>query len=223
MYVFRAKSRLRMTLQNGPVVSVANVSLSTLGRNSLRWDLTPDQIKCRTDKLIQRIKKIYDSIGALDLDKVSFENTLKPLADAKMEYTVSRHVLDFPQYVSPCSRARSASTEADKKLSEFDVEMSMRNDVFQRLLALQKQLNDLKPEAKRLMERLINLGRRKGLHLPKNIQEVQNSYMNGLEKTEDGLFKVTLKYPHYFPLMKRCCVPETRQKMEIAFHSRCKE
>uniref|UniRef100_A0A8C9THT8 Neurolysin (metallopeptidase M3 family) n=1 Tax=Scleropages formosus TaxID=113540 RepID=A0A8C9THT8_SCLFO len=253
-----SKSRLRMTLQNGPVVSVANVSLSTLGRNSLRWDLTPDQIKCRTDKLIQRIKKIYDSIGALDLDKVSFENTLKPLADAKMEYTVSRHVLDFPQYVSPCSRARSASTEADKKLSEFDVEMSMRNDVFQRLLALQ-QLNDLKPEAKRLMERLINLGRRKGLHLPKNIQEeiksisklisklsidfnknlnedntyllfgedeldgMSESYMNGLEKTEDGLFKVTLKYPHYFPLMKRCCVPETRQKMEIAFHSRCKE
>ncbi|KAL4617598.1 neurolysin, mitochondrial isoform X1 [Arapaima gigas] len=257
--VSRAKSSLRMILQNGPLVSVANASLSTLSRNGLRWNLTPDQIKRRADKLIQRTKQIYDSVGLLDLDKVSFENTLKALADAKMEYTVSRHVLDFPQYVSPCSQVRSASAEADKKLSEFDVEMSMRNDVFQRLLALQKQLKDLKPEAERLLGRLIKLGRRNGLHLPKNVQEevkstsklisklcidynknlnedntfllfsedeldgMAESYVHGLERTEDGLYKVTLKYPHYFPLMKRCCVPETRQKMEAAFHSRCKE
>ncbi|KAJ8401859.1 hypothetical protein AAFF_G00374400 [Aldrovandia affinis] len=249
-----------MTLQNGFEVSVKNCSQYASNRNGLRWDLTPDQIKSRTERLIQRVKQTYDSIGALDSEKVSFENTLKALADAKLEYTVSRHVLDFPQYVSPCKELRSASTEADKKLSEFDVEMSMRDDVFQRVITLQeKQLKDLKPEAKRFMERHIKLGRRNGLHLSKEIQEeitstrkliselsidfntnlneentflvftedelggLAESYINGLERTDGGRYKVTLEYPHYYPLMKRCHVQETRRKMEAAFQSRCKE
>nr|XP_061800177.1 thimet oligopeptidase-like [Nerophis lumbriciformis] len=227
----------------------------------LRWDRSPDEIRSGTDLLIGRVKKVYDEIGCLHLDDVSVENTLRALANVKMDYASSRHSLDFPQYVSPCKAVRSASTEADKRLCELDVELNMREDVFRRIVALQKTLPDnVSAEEKRLLEKLVLSGRRHNLHLctdtreqikrlskmiselsiefNKNLNEdstfllfsrhqldgLAESFLSGLDLDQaSGRYKVTLAHPHYFPVMKLCHDPETRRKMETAFHSRCKE
>ncbi|XP_030208941.1 neurolysin, mitochondrial isoform X1 [Gadus morhua] len=250
----------RMPLQTVFSIASRGISQGENGNHALRWDLSPDEIKAHTDNLINRTKTAYDHIGSLDVETVSVQNTLLTLADAKFNYAASRHVLDFPQFVSPCKEVRSASTEAEKKLAKFDVEISMREDVFHRVIALQKKLQGhLTPEENRFLHRIVTLGKRNGLHLAKEIQEeikraskliselsiefnrnlnedttalvfserelggLAESYLNGLERTEDGRYQVTLEYPHYYPLMKRCHIPETRRRMETAFHSRCKE
>ncbi|XP_077442346.1 neurolysin, mitochondrial isoform X2 [Vanacampus margaritifer] len=274
----------RMTILNGASPRPAREYAHS---TPLRWDRSPEDIRSESERLVNSVKEVYDEIGRLRVDAVCVENTLRALANVKMDYAVRRHALDFPQYVSPCQAVRSASVEADRRLCDFDVELSMRDDVFLRIAALQKTLpENVSAEEKRFLERLVSSGRRNGLHLSadtrekikrkskliselsiefnKNLNEdntfllfsekqlgrythtnthththththgtltnphpkdgMAENFLSGLDVDEaSGLYKVTLAYPHYFPVMKRCRHPETRRRMETAFHSRCKE
>lgn len=140
--------------------------------NRLHWDLTPEYITQEADRLIADSKAVYDAVGSLDPSAVTYDNVVKALADDTCSYLTHRNLLDFPQHVSVDKALRDASVAADKKLSEFDVEINMREDVFKNLLAAREKLGDsLKPEAKRYLDRLIKLGERNGLHLSKDVQD----------------------------------------------------
>ncbi|XP_077865435.1 LOW QUALITY PROTEIN: thimet oligopeptidase-like [Saccoglossus kowalevskii] len=227
--------------------------------NRLRWDLTPESIKDKTIELIEKAKLVYDAIGSQKNDEITVESTLQALANNDVEYSVQRNMLDFPQHVSPDKDIREASTEADKKLSDFDVEMSMRQDVYDNLVSLREKINmeELEAENKRYLEKLIKHGKRNGLHLEKDVQDtikalkkresdiaidfnknlneentvleftdedlvgMPEDFIKKLDRNAQKKFKVSLKYPDYFPIMRKCRNPETRRKMEYAFNSRC--
>ncbi len=78
---------LKMTLQNGSVISAHSCSNTADKNNTLRWDLTPEEIREQTQRLIQRIKQAYEAVGSVDIGKVCFENTLQAIADAKADYS----------------------------------------------------------------------------------------------------------------------------------------
>ena len=50
-----------------------------VGVSKLNWGLSAVEISKETDKLIEEVKKVYDSIGSLEKADVSFENTVKVL------------------------------------------------------------------------------------------------------------------------------------------------
>jgi thimet oligopeptidase len=89
----------------------------------LRWNLTKEDIRRETEELIRVSRSAFDSVGSLKREDATFERTLKVLADNQAWYITRRSMLDFPQHAFTDKEIREVSTEADKKLSEFDVEM----------------------------------------------------------------------------------------------------
>eukprot|EP00794_Sanderia_malayensis_P002826 gene2826-3267_t len=224
---------------------------------SFSWNAKKEDIEKETESLIAQAKSVYDSVAKLSPENATYNNVVKVLADSKVAYDTRRNVLDFPQHVSPDKEIREACTNADKKLSDFEVEVSMRKDVFDNLVECSKKAEDMPAEGKRYLEKLIKYGKRNGLHLSSEIRDdiknikkrmsdisidfnknindentilefslaeldgLPEDFISGLEKSDNGKLKVTLKYPHYFPIMKKANNPETRRTMEAAFNSRC--
>lgn len=55
--------------------------------NYLRWDLSAQQIAELTAELMEQTKCVYDQVGSLKFEDVSYESTLKALADVEVSYT----------------------------------------------------------------------------------------------------------------------------------------
>ncbi|UYV67343.1 THOP1 [Cordylochernes scorpioides] len=53
------------------------------------------------------------------------------------------------------------------------------------------------------------------------LEGLPSEFIHSLELQEDGKRVVTLKYPHYFPIMRKAKNPATRQRLEHAFDSQC--
>ncbi|XP_065909413.1 thimet oligopeptidase-like [Dysidea avara] len=142
------------------------------GRAILRWsDYGINKIKQLSAELMKRSKATYDSVGSLAPNNVTYENTLKAIAEEERDFSTTEAPLTFLQHVSENAELRDVSCAIDKELSEFGVEMSMRQDVFQSMLELQKKNPSLEPEEQRLLDRLLRDGRRNGLHLSSELQE----------------------------------------------------
>lgn len=78
--------------------------------NHLRWDLSAQQIRALTTQLIEQTKCVYDRVGAQDFEDVSYESTLKALADVEVTYTGERRQSDsHPLHrAPPCTKGASS-------------------------------------------------------------------------------------------------------------------
>ena len=90
--------------------------------------------------------------------------------------------LSFYQNVSPSKELREASNEAEKLVRDFDVESSMRIDVYNAKIAARKHIESsgkkLNPEEQRLVDKMVLDGARAGLGLP----EADRDQLKGWKK-----------------------------------------
>ncbi|CAG0915996.1 unnamed protein product [Notodromas monacha] len=153
------------------------------------YNLSPDKMEAVLDDLMARVRAKYDEVAKVKPEEANQDNVLKALDDidnlAGMEYYPIMAANHFA--VSPGHTKVSA--ECAKKWNDFEVEMSMRRDIFDVLVAFNAKLDKLvlSPEAKRFLEKLIFDGKRHGLHL---VQEDRDK----MEKLQKELAKLKLDF-----------------------------
>mmetsp|Transcript_34523 Transcript_34523/g.67573 ORF Transcript_34523/g.67573 Transcript_34523/m.67573 type:complete len:675 (+) Transcript_34523:73-2097(+) len=138
-------------------------------QNLLQMKLSAGEIEKLTQEIISRTTSVLDSVCAVQGDR-TFENTIVPMAKLSTEMQPLISSCDFPMHVSTDEVLRDASSASDEALRKFQVECSMRIDVYEAVLSYEQQRKDrgeeLGGEAKRLVERMLRDFRRDGLALP---------------------------------------------------------
>ncbi|KNF05202.1 hypothetical protein PSTG_01827 [Puccinia striiformis f. sp. tritici PST-78] len=143
------------------------------------WVHTKDEIIKITTKAIQESRDKLNLIAAIDPKDANFNNVILPMADNDLS-TVTAEVLTFYQYVSTDQDIRNAAVEANKLITEYELEVCSRKDIYDIILEAQKNINleELDDESQRLIEKLLLERRRNGLHLDDHARSTFNSIKN---------------------------------------------
>ena len=151
--------------------SAAMAAQSNAHLIKLRFDLTPEEITKATESLIEEFNGVLNKIAAESAPTV--DNVIVPAARGEAKFYRQHTEVDFPQYVSTDSKVRDASSEADKKVSDFLVETSMREDLYKVFKKLEESggLKNLQGEDLRFAERNLRDFRRDGMELPEEKRE----------------------------------------------------
>lgn len=81
--------------------------------------------------LCDRTRKLLDKIAAeVTPETASFENVVLPMANDENESGLESRIIGFYQAVSTDAELRDASSKAEEIMDEFNIEASMREDIF---------------------------------------------------------------------------------------------
>ncbi|EED82275.1 predicted protein [Postia placenta Mad-698-R] len=155
---------------------------------ALRWSHSADDILSLTKQAITKHGEGLDKIAALPKKDCNFDSSISvvsaapaltnfaisqvflALAEADTELSLVTEPLSFYQNVSTSKELRDASNAAEVLVRDYDVEASMRLDVFEVMVAAEENIKQssaaLGSEEQRLMERSLLDGKRAGLALP---------------------------------------------------------
>jgi Zn-dependent oligopeptidase len=108
-----------------------------------------------------------DRIAALDIRKVTFDNTARALDDVGYQIALTMNRLSVIKETSPEAALRDRATSAIKELQEWAVGLDYREDVYKVLKAYADKKPRLKGEDAKLLFETMRDYRRAGLDLPK--------------------------------------------------------
>ncbi|CAG8971005.1 hypothetical protein HYALB_00007675 [Hymenoscyphus albidus] len=168
----------------------------------------PPLFTASVTSLVEDAKSICDRSRAM-LDKIvadvtpdsaTFANVVLPIVTDEDQAALKTRVIGFYQAVSADQALRDASSKAEEILDQFNIEASMREDIYKLVEAAYQKGEDLDPESKRLLEKERKSFIRNGLGIPagekrdrfkeikKRLATIQVQFSKNLNEENGGLW-----------------------------------
>ncbi|KAJ4153750.1 hypothetical protein LMH87_010224 [Akanthomyces muscarius] len=133
------------------------------------FSYTPEEISATIDKIVASKRATIDKVVASTTpETATFENTMKPMLAHDDETVGENYRICFLQNVHADAAVRDASLKADGKIRELDIELRMRDDIFQRVKAIynNRASANLDTESATILDKEYTQYVTKGLLLP---------------------------------------------------------
>jgi len=168
----------------------------------------PPSFTATPTSLIDDAKSICDTTRSL-LDKIAaevtpetatFTNVVLPIAQDENAAGLQNRIIGFYQAVSGDPKLRDASSKAEEMMDAFQIEASMRDDIFKLVDAAFQKKEDLDPESQRLLERERKSYITNGLGIPagpererykeirKRLSQIQIEFQKNLNEENGGIW-----------------------------------
>jgi metallopeptidase MepB len=164
---------------------------------------TKESIVADAKSVCDKTRALLDKLAAeVQPDKATFANVMDPMIEDEDIAAHSTRIQGFYQYVSADSTLRDASTEAEKLLDEFNIECSMREDIFKLVDGAwsRKDSENLDPESLRILDKDRKGFIKMGLNIPagdqrdrfkaikKRLSQISVEFQKNLNEEDGGIW-----------------------------------
>jgi len=117
--------------------------------------------------MAQESNATYDLVGSTPLSSISYSTVIKPLIDLEGRAGTLGSWMDFLSNVAVSPTLRDAANGVKKLWAELDIDLGLRKDVFERILAFsgKEEAHRLGMETDRYVRKKLRDGARNGLEL----------------------------------------------------------
>lgn len=160
------------------------------------FDATSTTILSTARELIAASERLHDVIvRTIDPTAATFDNTVLPIIHEENKLLCERQLIEFLADVSPSEEIRQAACTAKRLFNEFDSRMSMRQDLYDLLFAVNSKAESMDLESRRLLDKLMLDSHRQGLaatskqrerllEIDAELNKIETEYLRHLQLAE---------------------------------------
>ncbi|KAL8037862.1 hypothetical protein ABFS82_11G066500 [Erythranthe guttata] len=139
--------------------------------SNVRINLSASEILRLADHIVAKSKEVHDAVASVPLDKVTYANTILPLAELEAHQFPLVQSCAFPKLVSASEDICKASIEAERRIDAHVSRCSKREDVYRVVKAFAARGDWMNSEVKRFANNLVQEFERNGLNLTSTKRE----------------------------------------------------